>query len=274
MKETWPQFGTKSLVNHSTLLFNPCYPCHPWFISRQFNHGLWRRHSCRRVLATFQSPVPSCGKASGKSDATGTRTRDWKVPRTRRLESLRNGVWPPGVMEWTFSPPSQETNESRQIQRYHLRPAAAPVVHPPASYVHGMIQAELPRVKWSGSNLGKEAKTHPEKLSLVACQRRETTPDGSRNRQSIPKGKLEVPKQPDLSGAPDERASRAAINPAKSEKLRLELKSFHRPRLMQTEKPGRVGHGERIAEIIPCRPWRNGNSGPVGALQFGLLLQH
>ena len=24
--------------------------------------GLWRRHSCRRVLATFQSPVPACGK--------------------------------------------------------------------------------------------------------------------------------------------------------------------------------------------------------------------
>ena len=47
--------------------------------------GLWRRHSCRRVLATFQSPVPTCGKASEKSAFTGT--RDWKVPGTRRQAS-------------------------------------------------------------------------------------------------------------------------------------------------------------------------------------------
>ena len=77
--------------------------------------GLWRRHSCRRVLATFQSPVSAGGKLTRNSAATGTRTRDWKVPRTCRLESLRYGVWSPGVMEWTFSPPSQETNEARQI---------------------------------------------------------------------------------------------------------------------------------------------------------------
>ena len=38
--------------------------------------GLWRRLSCRRVLATFQSPVPACGKSSGKSAGTGT--RDWQ----------------------------------------------------------------------------------------------------------------------------------------------------------------------------------------------------
>ena len=38
--------------------------------------GLWRRHSCRRVLATFQSPVPAYGKASGKSAGPGTRTAE------------------------------------------------------------------------------------------------------------------------------------------------------------------------------------------------------
>ena len=30
--------------SHCTLGFNPCYPCHPWFISRQFNHGFHKIH--------------------------------------------------------------------------------------------------------------------------------------------------------------------------------------------------------------------------------------
>ena len=47
----------------------------------------WRRHSCRRVLATFQSPVPVGGKSSGISADMGT--RDWKVPHTRRPASRR-----------------------------------------------------------------------------------------------------------------------------------------------------------------------------------------
>ena len=73
--------------------------------------GLWRRLSCRRVLATFQSPVPAHGKASRKSDGTGT--RDWKVPRTRRLKNLRYGVWPPCAMEWPFLPPGNTIVVSR-----------------------------------------------------------------------------------------------------------------------------------------------------------------
>jgi hypothetical protein len=54
----------------------------------------WRRHSCRRVMATFQSPVP-CAELSLRG------TRDWKVPSTRRLESLRYAARavPPAFVE-------------------------------------------------------------------------------------------------------------------------------------------------------------------------------
>jgi hypothetical protein len=57
------------------------------------------------VLATFQSPVPACGKSSGKSAGTGT--RDWQVPGTRRQESRRY-----------YSPihPPMNRAQSRQIQ--------------------------------------------------------------------------------------------------------------------------------------------------------------
>ena len=37
-----------------------------------------------------------------------------------------------------------------------------------------IIRAELKRVKWSAADLGKEAKTHPEKLALAARLRRKT----------------------------------------------------------------------------------------------------